>query len=668
MKRKKKQPVNTSGGTISRRQFVKTTITGSVAAAGTGIFTNAGAQTSQNDTTNKNKASPPSRHELAMEEGDAFHVEGYSPEQTKRYFVNRPGSDVMVDIFRTVGLPYMALNPASSFRGLQESIANYAGNVNPQILTCTHEEQAAAIAHGYAKLSGKPMGVLAHGTVGVQHAAMAVYNAYADRVPMIILGSTHIDSVTRTNYVGWLHSANDTGKIIRDFTKWDAAPVSLQGFAEAFVRAIKIATTPPMGPVYMALDAHLQEKETSHETINIPPYSPTQPPIGDEGALQEAANMLIAAENPVIVADRLATTPVGMQTLIELAEVVQAPVIDKFGRMNFPSSHYLNQTFNERQLISQADFILALEVQDVWGVINRVSGIDYSVNRKAGKDVKVATINAGDLYLKSNYQSFQRYYGAELSIGGDGEATLPYLLEKVKKSIPQSRRNQNRDRKIKWQEAFKKMRTEAIQEARHGWNASPISTARLSMELWDKIKGREWTLTPRGGSIFQSRWPQKLWDFTRHYNHIGSSGAAGLGYGAPASVGAALANREHGRITVNIQGDGDFLYVPGAFWTAAHHKIPLLTIMHNNGGYHQEVMHLQRMATSRRRGLGELPAQIGTTLTDPTPDYAAVVRGLGHWATGPITNPDDLGPALDKALDIIDQGEPALIDVVCQPR
>ena len=212
----------------------------------------------------------------------------------------RPGSDIMVDMLRSLNIEYVAMNPASSFRGLHESINNYGQNKNPELLTCMHEEIACAMAQGYAKVANKPMATLMHGTVGVQHATMAAYNAYCDRVPMLIFGGNHMDVTERRPGVEFRHAAQDPMLVIRDFTKWDDQPVSLQHCAESIVRAYKVATTPPFGPVAISLDGHLQEIYTN-EKVSIPKLAPTRPPQGDAGSVKEAAQLLAAAQNPVIV-------------------------------------------------------------------------------------------------------------------------------------------------------------------------------------------------------------------------------------------------------------------------------------------------------------------------------------------------------------------------------
>ena len=585
----------------------------------------------------------------------------YTPEELDRYFVDRPGSDFMVDVIKSLDIDYVAANPGSSFRGLHESIVNYGGNNKPELLTCLHEEQAVAMGHGYFKVAGKPLAVACHGTVGVQHAAMAVYNAWCDRAPVILLAGNHLDATERRAGVEWAHSAQDCARPIRDYIKWDDTPISLPHFAESLVRAYKIAMTPPMAPVAIVADGHLQEESIGSERFTIPPLSITQPPRGDDNAVREAARLLATAEFPVIVADRVARDQSGIELLVELAEALQAPVVDLHGRMNFPNDHYLNQG---RNLTAQADVILGLELTDGWGVVNAMRDrVHREPERIVRPDAKLITIGVGDLFWRSNYQSFQRYFGAELSIAGDAQATLPSLIEAVKAAMPRAASSALADREKKWRAAHAARRESVLNAARYAWDASPVSTARLAMEAWSVIRDRDWALVSE--SFFT--WPFDLWQMDRHYQHIGGSGGAGVGYGAPSAVGAALAHRDARRLPLNFQQDGDLMYVPGVLWTAAHHRIPLLSVMHNNRAYHQEVMHLQRMAARRQRGV-DGSARVGNTLEDPFIDFATLAKGLGVWSAGPITDPDELRPALTEALAVVERGEPALIDVVAQPR
>ncbi|HSR05980.1 MAG TPA: thiamine pyrophosphate-dependent enzyme, partial [Bryobacteraceae bacterium] len=582
------------------------------------------------------------------------------------YTTDRPGADFMVDVIKSLNFDYVCANPGSSFRGLHESLVNYGGNKAPEFLTCCHEESSVEMAHGYFKIEGKPLMVLAHGTVGLQHASMAIYNAYADRVPVYIVLGNIQDMNYRRGDVEWAHSVQDAAAMVRDFTKWDDNPVSLSHFAESSVRAYKIAMTPPYEPVVIVADAVLQEEpmpEADRRNARIPKLALSTPPAGDSGAVAEAAKMLVAAENPVIVAGRSARTPKGIGLLVELAETLQAPVQDRHFRMNFPSMHPLNGGS-----IANADVVLGLEVQDFWMAthtqtpINRM-GMEARPITKPG--AKLITIYSGDLYGKSNYQDFGRYADVDLSIAADAEATLPALIEACKKLITPDRKRAMMERGAKLAEASRAARERDIEQAAYGWDASPISTARVTVELWNQIKNEDCSLVS-DVNLFFSGWPLKLWDFKHHYQYLGEHGAYGIGYGAPAAVGAALANRKYGRLTVNIQCDGDLNYAPGVLWTAAHHRIPLLTIMHNNRAYHQEAMYLSDMAARANRAVDTF--SVGSGINNPNIDYATMAKAYGMYGRGPITDPKDLGPAIKDAIAVVKRGEPALIDVVTQPR
>ena len=576
----------------------------------------------------------------------------------------RPGSDFMVDVIKSLGIEYCCANPGSAFRSLHESIINYGGNRAPEFLTCCHEESAVAMAHGFAKIEGKPIMVLAHGTVGLQHASMAVYNAFADRVPVYIVLGNILDATWRRDYSEWFHSVQDAASLVRDYSKWDDTPISLAHFAESAVRAYQYSMTPPAAPVVLVADATLQEEPIRETNLHIPKLVLAGIPQGDSGSVAELAKLLVNAEMPHIVAGRLARTPRGTSLLIELAELLECPVEDTRHRMNFPTRHHLFGTGNARQ----ADVVLALEVQEPWSILHTMTpvnrmGMEAKYIGKPG--AKMITINALDMNHRANYQDFGRFPEADMVIAADAEATLPSLIEAVKKELTENQRRAIAERGVKLQEAAKRLRQKNLTDATLGWGASPISTARMSAEIWEQVRNEDWSLVSNI-SLFLSAWPTKLWDFTRHYQYIGAQGAAGIGYGAPAAVGAALANKKHGRFSINIQCDGDLNYAPGVLWTAAHHRIPLLTIMHNNRGYHQEVMQVQLMANRANRGVDR--ATIGTTLADPFIDYAKMAQTYGMYGEGPISNPNELGPALKRAIAVVKRGEPALIDVVTQPR
>ena len=574
------------------------------------------------------------------------------------------GSDYMLDVLKSMGFDYLAATCASSFKGLHESVVNYGKNVAPEFITTTHEETSVAIAHGYAKIENKPLLVCAHGTVGLQHAAMAIYDAFCDRVPVYMIVGNTFDAAGRENAVHWVHSSQDDVAMVRDFVKWDDRPGSLQHFGESAVRAYKIATTPPMGPVILAVDTEMQEGPIPEgEKPTIPKLPMTAMPQGEDGAIAEAAKLLVSAENPIIVAESYGRSQAAVDHLVELAELLQCGVIDVSARMNFPTRHPLNQTSRGgRATVGQADVVLGLEVIAFWGVTHQFREHIISSSRPTTKaGAKIISISSGDLFIKSNFQNFQRFEAVDLAIAADAATSMPALIEAVKREINAGHKAAFAARGAKLGEAHKAALTRVRSDAANGWDASPVSTARLSAELFEVLRHEDWSLASTKQSGI-SNWPQRLWDMNKYYHYTGESGGNGIGFGAAGAVGAALANKKHGRITVTIQPDGDLMMGPGILWTAAHHKIPILYVMHNNRAYHQEYMGLQKIANRRMRGVDT--AHVGTTLRAPFIDFATVAKGMGVYAEGPIENPKDLGPALKRALAVVKRGEPALLDVV----
>ncbi len=643
----------TKKGSVNRRSFLK-----GAAAGAAALVAKPGASPAAPAQARPATTPLPSAALVAAETSP--------PPRADVYTTDRPGSDFMVDVIKSLGFEYVAANPGSTFRALHESLINYGGNKAPELLTCLHEESSVAMAHGYAKIEGKPMMIMAHGTVGLQHASMAIYNAYADRVPVYIILGNIADGPWRRSDVEWAHAVQDVALVVRDYTKWDDNPISLTQFSESAIRAHKIAMTPPLGPVVLTADAVLQEEPVSEEDrrrLRVPKLSVTAPPAGDTSAVADAARMLVAAENPLIVTGRSARTPKGLDLLVQLAELLQAPVSDRRMRMNFPTRHPLYGAGN----IGTADVVLALEVPDLYHAVhaqtplNRMGMEARPLTKTAAK---IITISSLDLLTKSNYQDMGRYNEVDLAIAGDAEATLPSLIEDCRRLITGDRRRVFEQRAARYAEASRRMHEQTLQEAAWGWDTSPVTTARMSAEIWNQVKNEDWSLV--SDVVFQSWWPTRLWDFKKHYQFIGGHGAYGIGYGAPAAVGAALANRKYGRLTINIQSDGDLNYAPGVLWTAVHHKIPLLTIMHNNRSYHQERMFVADMAARAQRDVSRV--DIGNAISDPNIDYATMAKAYGMFGIGPIENPADLGPALKRAIEVVKRGEPALIDVVSQPR
>jgi thiamine pyrophosphate-dependent acetolactate synthase large subunit-like protein len=491
-----------------------------------------------------------------------------------------------------------------------------------------------------------------------------MYNAWCDRVGMLVLVGNILASSSRRPGVEWDHTAIDPAQMVRGYIKYDDSPVTLDQFRESTTRGYSLMTTPPFGSALITVDGDLAESPAGKTSLPIAPFHPVRPPTGDPGAIEEIAKLLVAAQSPVIVTSRLSRTPAGPGLLVKLAELLQAPVVDTNDRVNMPTDHYLYQSFN-RAVVAQADVVLALEVSDLFGILGDVvdSTVRHTITRvKPG--VKVVEINSQLLVGAGNYQDKQRFYPSDIPVGADAEATMPSLIDAVARNMTDARRGLNPQRMQRYKEAFIRTRQASLDAAAIGWNASPISPSRLCAEVWNQIKNEDWAYVSQ--STFLSNWPQRTWDFTKTYQGIGTSGGGGVGYQMPGAVGAALAHKGTGRVVVNIVGDGELLMLPGSLWTLAHHRIPMLTIVHNNRAWHQEHMHVQRMANRRDRDVSR--SAIGTVITDPNVDFSYLAKAYGVYGEGPIENPDQLVPALQRAIKLVKSGHSALLDVVTQPR
>src|SRR5215831_14040422 len=577
--------------------------------------------------------------------------------------VTRPGSDLMTQVLRDLGVEYVAANPGSSFEGLQESLINYGNPPNkmPEFITALHEESAVTMAHGYGKAEGKPMCALLHGTIGIQHAAMSIYQAYYDRAPVLLLAGRDEGFIAA-------HTAHDMAGMVRSYTKWDAQPKTLEESLTALQRAYNEDITPPCGPTLVVLDIELQKEEA--KTMKVPANQPPRISGIESAQAREIAKGLVDAQNPRIAVGRL-RTPQGVKSAVELAELVGASTSTAAtnGPMSFPQRHPLCGPGAD----ANYDYTLGLETA---GAQASISGptLTTLLSRDA-MNVGFGGIAPNGGGRNNNGGQGGRggrgggaAAGPALALTADAEASLPGLIDEVKRQMTADKKRTIQDRVAKHTEANQKARIEAITQAvqvkRAGWDASPISTARIYSELWPLIMNEDWCFSSPSG--FSGGHNAQLWDHNKPYSYLGGQGAGGMGYGAPASVGAALAAKSRGRIVVNIQTDGDLNYAPGVLWTAVHHKLPMLTVMHNNRAWHQELMFVEYMCGVRGRGTDR--GHIGTSLREPFIDYSKMAAGYGMASEGPITDPTKLAAALKRGVDSVKRGEPYMIDVLTQPR
>jgi thiamine pyrophosphate-dependent acetolactate synthase large subunit-like protein len=631
---------------VDRRGFLKSAAAGAAALTGPSLALKAQAPPPEPQQDGGRGRGGRGARNGGGNQGTVAREDGTARPTASGRVIEHPGSDYLVDVIQALGIEYVAFNPGSSFEGLHESLINYGGNDKPECITCCHEESAVAMAHGYGKIENKPMLALLHGTIGIQHGAMAIYNAYGDRAPVLMMAGSGDTAVPA-------HDAVDMAAMCRDFVKWDHQPETLQQYSQAAIRAYKLCVTPPMAPVLLVINNHIQQDPIPANGVPVPKLVLPQMPSADLAMVREIAKGLVNAENPRINAGKMARNQEAISQLVELAELVGASVNGVGERVNFPSRHPLSGNGT-----GQPDFILNLEAGGGGGGGGGRGGAG------GGATAKTYTISAAEFLATHNYNINRNSPGGDVVIDADAQTTLPALIEEVKKQLTGDRKRAAEDRAQKHGAANLAAKRAAIERLNNGWNASPISLGRLTAELWPLIEKEDWSLvSPQG---FIGNGPSTLWDMKKTYHYIGGQGAGGMGYGAPAAVGAALANRKYGRLSVNIQTDGDLNYAPGVLWTAVHHKVPLLTIMHNNRGYHQEVMFIEQQCSLRNRGAER--AHIGTKLIDPNINYATMAKAYGMDSQGPIDDPKDLAAALKWGVDRVKKGEPVMIDVVTQPR
>jgi acetolactate synthase-1/2/3 large subunit len=576
----------------------------------------------------------------------------------RRAAARRWASDVIVDLLHAYDLPYAALNPGASYRGLHDSIVNYGAN-RPAMMLCQHEETAIQIAHGFAKASGKPMVAILHNLVGLLHADMAIYYAYADRTPVFIVGGTGpMDESKRRPRIDWIHTALVQGEAVRAYTKWDYQPAVIDGVPEAFARAYSVMMTEPRGPIYMCYDAWLQEQPLEHDVPLPPPGAAKVPsPItADPAALERAAEMLLTAEHPVILAEYVGRDAAGFLGLVELAETLGAPVYDVNSRLNFPSRHPLNVSM-VKDVFRDADLLLCLDTRDWERATTELVSTTRAVTSIVPATCKWVDIGFGDLEISSWAMDYQRLAHADLRVLADSTLAIPALTQLLKPRISPRARDLRSKHVAEMSTAA---RARWAKEAKEDWDASPIALPRLASEVWAAIKGEDWVLT--AGTL--DEWARKIWDFDKPYRHPGRSLGTATQIGI--SLGVALAHRDAGRLVVDLQPDGDLMFDAGALWVAAKHKIPLLVVMHNNRAYYNDWEHQIRMA--KLRGTPLERAHIGMDLVDPAPDFAAMAKSMGWYAEGPIDRPAEIAAALKRAIKRVKADQPALLDTITQKR
>jgi thiamine pyrophosphate-dependent acetolactate synthase large subunit-like protein len=559
------------------------------------------------------------------------------------------GSDVIVEMMQRYGIEYAPTNLGATFRGLLDSIINFGENKMPEVIECLHEEIAVSIAHGYARVTGKPAVALVHNVVGTLHATMAIYNAYVDRAPMIIMSGTGPMSLKgRRPWIDWVHTALVQGNLVRDYVKWDDQPHDPESLPESFIRGYRVAMTEPKGPVYIALDAAWQEAKLS-EPVTIPDITQYGLPTrmqGDPTSLTRTAELLINADSPLIIADRVGANPEAVKSLVQLAEAGSIPVLDNGGALNFPNNHPLDVTGTDA--ISQSDVIVLMDVQQVEATLTTFNRYTREIENKVRPGTKIINIGVSDLWIRSTTMDFGRLYPLELSITADTSLAIPQITEDIRTILEQNpgKKDLLAKRQSKTRERSEAAKRRWQAEAEKQFGQKPISLARLAQEAWNVVKGENWILA--GDS---AGWARRLWQMDRPGSVMAGQAAAALGTTMPKAVGAGLAAKKGGGFCVVFQSDGDLLYVPSSIWTAVHHKIPLLVLLVDNGGYIGEGEHVSW--TSEHRGRSTAKKDIATEIKNPRFDFAGLARAQGAYTEGPIEDPSELGAAIRRAFHVM---------------
>src|SRR5215813_4440578 len=346
------------------------------------------------------------------------------------------GSDLVVDLLRAVGIGHVALNPGATFRGLHDSLVNH-GKGDPEMILTLHEEIAVALAHGYAKAKGTPMAAAVHDIVGLQHASMAIFNAFCDRAPILVLGATGpMDAARRRPWIDWIHTALVQGTQVRDYVKLDDQPASVAAIPEALLRCWRLARTEPQGPVYLCLDAGLQEEPLA-SAVPVPDiarFQPAAPPHASPRDLDDAAQRLVEARFPLIVAESLGRRPAATPALCRLAELLAAPMIDlageSEGRPSVPSQHPLDLSGARQEIVAEADVVLALDVTNLLGALGTTDRATRAV-RLFNEAARVIAISLDDYAVRSWAHTFQSLVPVDLPIAADAGLALPALVEAV---------------------------------------------------------------------------------------------------------------------------------------------------------------------------------------------------------------------------------------------
>jgi acetolactate synthase-1/2/3 large subunit len=579
------------------------------------------------------------------------------------------GSDLIADVLRDLGIKYAALNPGASIRGIHDSVVNYEGNQNPELILCCHEEIAVAIASGYFRASGKPMAVLVHDLEGLLHATKAVFDASLERDAIMILGGNGpMDVTKRRAGIDWIHTALVPSLVVRDYVKWDDQPMGLTSFIEALIRAYTISISEPQGPVYLSMDAALQEDKLG-ESISLPrvdSYSTLSIGEGDLASLERMAGSLVEAENPVIIADKYGRDDDSVAALVSLAETLAIPVLDTGLRFNFPSKHPMNHSGLNEEALTRADVVLALDTMDLHHSLTKEEGGHFARLAKymTQPGCAIFRIDMESVAINSWVSEYGRLAPTDITLAAHAPTAVKKLIELCQKKLDGSRRNAIAERASSAAEKTKQQRKKWLEKAKSEQGQTPLALSALALTVWNAVLNYDWVLAYPGYTASGvNSWIRRIWDINRHYQYPGRGGGTGTGIGR--AIGAALANK--GKLCIDFQPDGDLLYTPSSLWTASHYRIPLLVFVLDNRSYFNDEEHQRAIALERKRSVENRTVAI--RIEDPYVVFEDLASSFGIGSSGLVENITELEQAIDKGIKVVlDEKRPFLVDVHVQSR
>jgi thiamine pyrophosphate-dependent acetolactate synthase large subunit-like protein len=561
-------------------------------------------------------------------------------------------SDQIVDVLRRAGCRYLPIVPGSSFRGLHDSLVNYGGNRDPEVILCTSESVAVASAHAYAKATGTVGYTVVHDLVGLMQATMSIYNAWCDRTPLVILGGGGPADPARRRPMEWFHTANVQSSLVRDYVKWSDDPLTARATVDAIALGHRLAATDPQGPVYITIDADLQEQAA--DDIPLPPpdaFAGRVPSAARDEDIDRASRLLLEAGMPVIVAGRVGLLAESTPLLTKLADLLSAGIRDERNLNAVPTDHPL-QLYGDRDALAEADVLLCVDVHDM-------NWLADQIGRRAG--VTVIDLSHNDLALRSWTYAGHGTLDRTVRLPAQALHGLRQLVARVELLLTHgsdTSRSSSLSSRRQLLERRARTRRKQLIDAQAGIpRTAPIDVALVVEELAGVVAEEPWLLTLRN----TRSWPEGVWRFEEGGQFLGGSGGGGVGYGPGALLGGALAARDRGQLAVAIIGDGDLMYAPGFLWSAVHHRVPMLTVVNNNRSYYNDEQHQQAVARSRNRPIDN--AHVGIRLEHPTIDLAAVAEGHGAIGIGPVTHHGDLRRALDEGRKHAKAGGVVLVDV-----